>query len=57
MEWLILCNRLAYANQLCFLHEALNAPLSSLDFYVNFDYEDGKAQSDFNTFFIEKNLK
>lgn len=40
---------LCSTNQLCSLHEALNTPFNSLDFYVDFDYEDIKSQSDFNT--------
>lgn len=51
---LILCNRLAYTNQLCSLHEALNTPFNSLDFYVDFDYEGIKSQSDFNTISLKK---
>lgn len=54
---LILCNRLAYTNQLCSLHEVLNTPFNSLHFYVDFDYADSKSQSDFNTISLKKILK
>lgn len=51
---LILCNGLAYTNQLYSLYEILNTPFNSLDFYVDFDYEDSKSQSDFNTISLKE---